>query len=91
MPLIWLMVLHTNRKDLSLVTLRKKWGILFFRYKEDYYFWEILIAYRKLLIIFVSVYLTDFGVIVQALILFLILLIFTFLTLRLKPFDRRAF
>ena len=44
--------------------------------------------YRKVLIIFISVYLTTFGVITQALILFLLLILFTILTVRFRPFER---
>lgn len=42
---------------------REKWGFLLNGYKREFYFWEIVITYRKILIIFVSVYLTTFGVI----------------------------
>ena len=74
-----------------MISTREKWGFLFFGYKKDYYFWEIIIAYRKVLIIFIAVYLTTFGVIAQALILLLLLIFFTFLTIKFKPYEKFAF
>ena len=62
-PLLWFLFISTNKKDLSLVSLRKKLGFVYFGYKKEFYFWEIIITYRKALIIFISVYLTTFGVI----------------------------
>ena len=66
-------------------------GFLQNGYKKEYYFWEIIIIYRKVIIVFVSIYVTAFGVIAQGLILLLTLILFTFLTLKLRPFDRSEF
>jgi len=43
--------------------------------------------YRKILLIFVSVYVVSYGVITQALIIFVILISFLIITLKKKPFQ----
>lgn len=62
-PFVWLISLFRSKKNIDLIDTREKWGFLFSGYKKEYYFWEIIIIYRKVLIIFISVYVTSFGVI----------------------------
>ena len=81
-PFIMLIFLIKSRGRLDIIEIREKWGFLFSGYKKDFYFWEILIMYRKVLIIFISVYVTTFGVIAQALILLLLLILFALATVR---------
>lgn len=40
---------------------RKYWGFLINGIKDHFYYWEILIMYRKVLIIFVSTFAWHFG------------------------------
>ena len=63
MPFVWLLYFQRYRKEIDIISMREKWGFLFSGYKKSFFFWEIIITYRKVLIIFISVYLTTFGVI----------------------------
>jgi len=42
---------------------KQKFGFLYNGYKKEYFFWEIVIMYRKILIIFISVFLYSEGAI----------------------------
>ena len=64
-----------------------KYGFLYNGYKKNYYFWESVNMYRKIAVIFVSVFLKLAGVITQALVIFLVLIIFLILNIKLKPFT----
>jgi hypothetical protein len=90
-PFFGFLALTKTRKALDIIQNREKWGFLFNGLKKESYYWEIVIVYRKMLIIFISVYVTQFGIIAQALILFLILIIFTLVTIKKKPFNKVAF
>lgn len=46
--------------------------------------------YRKLILIFISVFVAAYGVMSQAIIVFLVLIIFLILNLKLKPFGTEA-
>lgn len=55
-------------------------------YQNKFYYWEILIMYRKIAMIFIAVFITPYGVIVQAMIVFLLMILFLILTLKKKPY-----
>jgi hypothetical protein len=90
-PFFMFIFLIRSKKSLDIIDIREKWGFLFGGFKKDFYYWEILIMYRKVLIIFISVYVTAFGVIAQALILLLVLILFTLLTVRKRPYSKPVF
>ena len=55
--------LLTIEKDkLDTIKVREKYGFLYRGYRKDFYYWEILIMYRKILLIFISVFISSFGV-----------------------------
>jgi hypothetical protein len=62
-PFFMLIFLLRAKSKIDIIDIREKWGFLFSGYKKEFYFWEILIMYRKVLIIFISIYVTSFGVI----------------------------
>ena len=43
--------------------------------------------YRKILVIFISVFLGTFGVITQALVVFVLLIVFLVINIKLRPFS----
>ena len=47
--------------------------------------------YRKILIIFISVFLATYGVITQALVVFVVLIAFLLLNMKLHPFSLKVF
>ena len=85
-PLVAWIVLSKNKKNLEMIDLREKYGFLYNGYKKSFYFWESVIMYRKIIIIFISVFLSEFGTITQALVVFLVLILFLILNIKLKPF-----
>lgn len=86
-PLVAWIVLARNKDSLESVELREKYGFLYNGYKKKYYYWESVIMYRKIAIIFISVFLESFGVITQALVVFIVLILFLILNIKLKPFT----
>ena len=75
-PLFAWIVLARNKDCLTQIEAREKYGFLFNGYKENYYFWESVNMYRKITVIFISVFLKLAGVITQALVVFLVLIFF---------------
>ena len=67
-----------------------KYGFLYNGYKRDNYYWEIIIMYRKIFCLFISVFLNGVGIVVQALVLLILLVVFTQLNNVTRPFGTRA-
>jgi hypothetical protein len=55
--------MRRERHTLTSLTTKEKFGFLYNGYQADMYYWEILIMYRKIALIFVSVFLQSQGVI----------------------------
>ena len=85
-PLIAWLILARNKNELGNLYTREKYGFLYNGYKKKYYFWEIVNMYRKTSIIFISVFLGIAGVITQAFVVFLVLIIFLYLNVKIKPY-----
>lgn len=56
-PLFAFMLLFKERKRLDTLLARQKFGFLFRGYKQRFYYWEIVIMYRKIFLIFIQVFL----------------------------------
>ena len=89
-PLYAWIVLAKYKENLDLIDIREKYGFLYNGYKKNFYFWESVNMYRKIWVIFISVFLKLAGVITQALVIFLVLIIFSILNIKLKPFTFQA-
>ena len=85
-PFIAWVILNRNKERLDEIETREKYGFLYNGYKKQYYFWENVNMYRKISIIFVSIFLKLAGVITQALVIFLVLIFFLTLNIKLLPF-----
>ena len=58
-------VLLRREKDrLDTIAAKEKFGFLFNGYKKNSYFWEIVIMYRKIIMIFISVFMNTIGLVV---------------------------
>ena len=68
---------------------KQQFGFLFNGYKRHNYYWEIVIMYRKILCVFIAVFLRPYGVIVQALVLLLMLGAFLQANNQARPFSQR--
>lgn len=59
-------ILLTREKDkLKTLAVRYKYGFLYRGYKTKYYYWESYIMYRKILLIFIAVFIQNYGIITQ--------------------------
>ncbi|CDW74086.1 UNKNOWN [Stylonychia lemnae] len=86
-PFFALAILIKQRYKLENFDTRQKYGFLYRGYRKEYYYWEIVIMYRKILIIFTSVFISNFGIVAQALIIFFILIIFLLINFKKQPFN----
>ncbi|CDW75877.1 UNKNOWN [Stylonychia lemnae] len=86
-PFFALAILMRKRKKLDSFEIRQRFGFLYRGYRKDYYYWEIVIMYRKILIIFTAVFISNFGIVAQALIVFFILIIFLMINFKKQPFN----
>lgn len=68
-PFFALLLLSRERNRLDKVEVKQKFGFLFRGYKKDYYFWEIVIMYRKILMVVIAVIVETYGTISQVIIL----------------------
>ena len=61
-------------------------GFLYKGYKSQLYYWETVIMFRKVAMVFISVCLATVGKVVQALAVIILLVLYLFITIRNKPF-----
>jgi hypothetical protein len=69
-----------------MVETKEKFGFLYNGYTQALFFWEIVIMYRKIAMIFISVFIQPQGVISQALLVFLLMIAFLVANLKKKPY-----
>eukprot|EP00347_Sterkiella_histriomuscorum_P016375 403353429 len=86
-PLAAFVILFYRRKALDTFEIRQRYGFLYRGFKQSFYYWEIVNMYRKISILFVSVFISSFGVIAQALAVFAILIIFLMINLQKQPYS----
>jgi hypothetical protein len=79
-----------EKDDLETEAVQIRYGFLYNGYKRDNYYWEIVIMYRKICCLCVAVLLNSVGVIVQALVLVIILVVFFQLNNVLRPSCNRS-
>eukprot|EP00347_Sterkiella_histriomuscorum_P006984 403350694 len=72
-PFFALILLIKVRNQLEDIEVRRRLGFLYRGYRQIYFYWEILIMYRKVLIIFIAIFVKAAGVIAQALVVFIVL------------------
>lgn len=89
-PFFALTLLIKVRKRLDKDDTKLRYGFLFRGYRKEFYYWEIVIMYRKIGLIMIAVFVSDFGVVSQALIVFLLLIGFFYLNSKYKPFSTTA-
>ena len=89
-PLLSIIILYKKKDKLELIDTREKYGFLYNGFKQKYYFWEAINMYRKIAITLISVFLSVYGVITQALVVFLVLIIFLILNIKLLPYAFKS-
>ena len=86
-PLFAWILLARNKDIIDSIEIREKYGFLYNGYKKKCYFWESVNMYRKICVILISVFLRIAGTITQALVIFLVLIVFLILNLKIMPFT----
>jgi hypothetical protein len=89
-PLFAFFLLSKVRNSLDKTETRETYGFLYRGYKKQFYYWEIIIMYRKIFLICIAVFVESAGVIAQALIVFILLIGFLIVNLKKKPFATVA-
>ncbi|TNV74918.1 hypothetical protein FGO68_gene11958 [Halteria grandinella] len=88
-PIVGFWVIYKNKEDLQKPFFKKRYGFLYSGYgKGGSAYWEIFVIYRKIILIFIQVFLVRLGKIVQALITLLFLCTVMFFTHFLSPYTQ---
>ena len=61
-PIFAFLLLYIDKKKLDKLEVRQKLGFLFRGYTLKYYYWEIVIMFRKIALILIQSFLVQFGV-----------------------------
>ena len=87
LPLLVLKFLKRNRADLfKNPVVLTRWGLFFKGYKEDRYYWELVITLRKVCVVALSVFGRELGVQRQSQVALLLLLVCIILEIIGQPF-----
>eukprot|EP00349_Pseudokeronopsis_sp_Brazil_P012001 CAMPEP_0202978386 /NCGR_PEP_ID=MMETSP1396-20130829/84826_1 /ASSEMBLY_ACC=CAM_ASM_000872 /TAXON_ID= /ORGANISM="Pseudokeronopsis sp., Strain Brazil" /LENGTH=161 /DNA_ID=CAMNT_0049717339 /DNA_START=282 /DNA_END=767 /DNA_ORIENTATION=- len=62
-PFFAALLLSQVKNKLNLPETKEKFGFLYRGYKKQFYYWETIIMYRKIILIFIQVFLQIYGVI----------------------------
>ena len=85
-PFFAFILLTREKERLNTLAVREKLGFLYRGYKKQFYYWESIIMYRKIALIFISVFIQTYGVISQAMVVFMLLIVFLIVNSKKKPF-----
>jgi len=86
-PTIALLLVVSNCRELAFTRVKAKYGFLYNGYKPTRYYWEFVIIYRKILIIFISVFVSSVSVDMQALSVMLVIIVAFYLQHANQPYD----
>ncbi|CDW85402.1 UNKNOWN [Stylonychia lemnae] len=89
-PLFAYILLLREHKSLDTLMTRQKYGFLYRGFKRRFYYWEIVITYRKIFLIFIQVFLVQQGVITQAMMVLLMLIFFMSINITKQPFQTKT-
>lgn len=63
-PMLSYMLIKRQKHNLDSIEVKAKYGFLYRGYKRKFFFYETIVMYRKTMLIFISVFMVSFGVIV---------------------------
>lgn len=72
-PLICLVFLLSNKAKLDKINRRLVMGFLYHGFKKDYFYWEFIIIYRKVIVILIIVFEAQLNAMLQGLLIILII------------------
>ena len=88
-PILSAYLLRRNRKNLEEPAVKEKFGFLYNGYASHSYYWEAFMSLRKVLIAFISIFLTAEGTMLQSLVLFILLIVSIFINFKVNPYQER--
>ena len=62
-PFFAYILLTREKHRLKKIEVKEKYGFLYNGYRRQFYYWEVIIMYRKIVIVFIAVFVVNFGVI----------------------------
>lgn len=71
-------------EDIAMV---RKYGFLYRGYEEDYYYWEVIVTGRKVLIVFIAVFFKSYGAVVQGIASLVVIQTALLLNIIYGPYD----
>ena len=87
MPVFIFVVLESHRKQKHNDEIRFRYGMLMEGYEDEYFYWESVIASRKMLVIGVSVFMSSYTVDVQAYVGIAIVILFLTMHISSNPYN----
>lgn len=88
-PLASLLLLYSVRYDLDTDPVKEKYGFLYKGYKSRHYYWDAVIMFRKVAMIFIAVFFSFLGRIVSAMVIIVVLVLYLIYTVKRTPFNTR--
>ncbi|CAG9331089.1 unnamed protein product [Blepharisma stoltei] len=90
-PALCLINLVRNWEKLDEVWIKLRYGFLFNGYKSNYYYWEFVLVYSKIILVAFSVFLSNVSIAVQAIAVAILLFIFLQTQYINEPFILQTF
>jgi uncharacterized membrane protein YjfL (UPF0719 family) len=90
MPLFIFVVLESHRREKHNDVVRFRFGMLMEGYEDDYFYWESVIASRKMMVIGVSVFMSSFTVELQAYAGIGVVILFMTMHISANPYNSKA-
>jgi len=81
--------LHTIRHELDTLSAQLQYGFLFTGFKREYYFWEIWITIRKIVIVFVTVFVHQIGPLTEITSAIMVICFSIALQLQTNPYEEQ--
>jgi len=81
-------ILKKNQLNLESNEFKSKYGFLYDGYKSEKYYWEFVVLYRKIIMIFISVFMVTYGTTIQSLAVLGVAFVSFMLQLRGVPFQQ---
>ncbi len=81
-------MLKKNQNEIENLETKEKLGFLYKGFKAKFYYWEILVVYRKAAIATIASTMAPSGAITQAILAIIVIGTCATLNIRFKPFSR---
>ena len=86
-PIILYQILRRYKNHLNEHIIQKRYSFIFKGYKDEKYFWEIIIMLRKFWLVLSAVFLGDISTMIQTLVFYAIIVISAYFQMKHKPFN----